>query len=122
MDDSLTDDIPQVDDGEMLFRKLTVRGWIVKKGDGAIRPSSAVFISRFDPISVDIASKTTPEESIKEAFALVGLIAGLPKSLGCPVVEDPIEGNPAHALIKGKITKSKARQLATASSWIIPPC
>ncbi len=129
MDDNSTQIIQQVADDEILFRRLTVRDWIQKKDDGTFRPSSAVYRSRFDDISVDIASKTTPEKSIKGAFALIELIAKIPKNFGYPVVEDPleedlvlgIEENIAHALIKGKITKSHAKKLAVASSWVILP-
>ena len=110
-----------VDDDEDLFRRLTVPNQIKHNQDGSLSTSSAVYRSRFDDISVDIASKTTPEESIKNAFALIGILAKEPKGLGYPVVEDPFEGNPAHALIKGKITKSHAKKLAKASSWIIEP-
>lgn len=122
MDDNSTQDVQQVEDDEVLFRRLTVKHWIQEKDDGTFRPSSAVYRSTSSDISVDIASKTTPKKSIKGAFALIELIAKIPKKFGYPVVEKPIEENPAHALIKGKITKSHAKKLAVASSWAILPC
>ena len=132
MEDNSTQDIQQVADDEELFRRLTVQNQLAKKTDGTYRPSSAVYRSTLGDISVDIASKTTPEESIKDAIALIGIFAKEPKELGYPVVEDPIEENldsgieenQAHALIKveGTMTQSHARRLAKVSSWVIPPC
>ena len=114
--------VQQINDEEDLYRRLTVENWIIPMPNGSIRPSSAVYISRFDDISVDIASKTTPIESIRNALALIGISAREPKELGYPVVEDPIlPENPAHALIKGRIRKSHARKLARASFWVIEP-
>jgi hypothetical protein len=131
MDDNSTQDIQQVADDEELFRRLTVRNQLAKNTDGTYRPSSAVYRSTLGDISVDIASKTTPEESIKDAIALIGIFAKEPKELGYPVVEDPIEENldsgieenQAHALIKveGKMTQSHARRLVRVSSWVIQP-
>lgn len=129
MIDILPKEVQQVADEEVLFRRLTVQSWIQKREDGTFRPSSAVYRSTSDNISVDIASKTTPENSIKGAFALIELVAEIPKSFGYSVVEKPIEEdlernieeNLAHALIEGKITKSHAKKLAMASSWAIPP-
>ncbi|MCF7954682.1 MAG: hypothetical protein K9M75_02660 [Phycisphaerae bacterium] len=128
MDDNSPKDIQQVADDEMLYRRLTVPNQFVENGDGSYRPSSALYKSTLGDISVDIASKTTPAKSIKKALALVGLLAKVPKDLGYPVVEDPveedlengIEGNPAHALIKGEIKGARARKLAGESSWVIP--
>lgn len=129
MDDNSPKDIQQVADDEVLFRRLTVSNQYKKKDDGSYRPSSALYKSSLGDISVDIASKTTPIKSIKGAKALVGLVAKVPKDLGHPVVEDPveedlehgIEANPAHALITGKVNGKRARTLAGASSWVIQP-
>jgi hypothetical protein len=129
MDDKPAKESQLVADDEDLFRRLTVPSWIQRNDDGILRPSSAVYITRHDDVSVDIASKTTPEKSIKGAFGLLSLSAKIPKDLGYPVVEDPIEEdkercleeNLAHALIKGKITKSHAKKMALASSWPIEP-
>jgi len=128
MDDNSTQDIQQVDDDEELFRRV-VQDWIQKKEDGTLKLSSASYYQRTGDISVDIASKTTPEKSIKGALALVELLAKVPKDLGHPVVEAPIEedlecgreANPAHALITGRMNKTHAKKLAIASSWVILP-
>ncbi len=123
MADNSTQDIQQVADDERLFRRLTVQNQLAKNTDGSYRPSSAVYRSTLGDISVDIASKTTPEESIKGAIALIGIFAKEPKELGYPVIEEPIEENQAHALIKvgGRMCQSHARKLVRVSSWVIQP-
>jgi hypothetical protein len=110
-----------VADDEDLFRRVTVSNWIIPESDGSTRPSSALYKSTSPDISVDIASRTTPQTSIQDALALACISATEPKKLGYPVVEAPLPDNPAHALIKGKITRSHARQLAQKSTWAIPP-
>lgn len=128
MDDNSPQDIQQVADDEILFRRV-ISAWIKKKEDGTTGLSSASYYQRSGEISVDIASKTTPEKSIMGAIALAGFVAKVPKDLGNPVVEKPIEedlehgieANPAHALITGKINKTRAKKLAGASSWVIQP-
>ena len=78
-------------------------------------------------ISVDLASKTTPQNSIRDSLGLAGFKAMIPINLGHRVVEDPIvddpiiPDNPAHALILGFIDKKKARRIIENSQWIIDP-
>ena len=107
-----------VDESESLWRGIC-EFQIKKKFDGTYRPSSGAFKST--DLSVDIASKSTPEKSIRNFAALSGFLAEVPIKLGYPVVEYPVEGNDAHALIKGKITKGHARKIANASEWVVGP-
>lgn len=107
-----------VDESEVLWRGIHLLQ-IKKESDGTCRPSSAAF--KTTNLSVDIASKTTPEKSIRNFVALSGFLAAVPIELGYPVVEDPVEGNDAHALVKGKITKGHARRIANASEWVVEP-
>jgi hypothetical protein len=107
-----------VDERESLWRGIH-KFQIKPNSDGTYRPSSGAFKST--DLSVDIASKTTPEKSIKNFAALSGFLAAVPIKLGYPVVEDPIEGNDAHALIKGNITKTHAKKIANSSKWIVEP-
>lgn len=128
-----------VDDNELLYR-----GIVVEENTGfpsqivfdnnlqKYRLTSAAFLDQ--EISVDIASKTTPQESLNrllKSSALACLQAKQPKELGCEVIADPIdnekEKNPAHALICTKTTTTKsqrkkiARKLAKCCQWTIPP-
>jgi len=107
-----------VDDNEFLWRRIH-SSWIKQYDDGQYVPSSAAFKGK--DISVDIASKTTPEKSIRDSAALAGFLAAVPKKLGHQVVEAPVPDNPAHALIMGKITRSEAHMIVNSSEWVIKP-
>lgn len=108
-----------VDENESLWRRIHY-SWIKLCDDGTYCPSSAAFRGKKD-ISVDIASKTTPEKSIRNSAALVAFLAAIPKKLGHEVIEAPVPDNPAHALIIGKITRAEARKIVNASEWVIKP-
>jgi len=107
-----------VDESESLWRGIC-EFQIKKKPDGTYCPSSGAFKST--DLSVDIASKSTPEKSIGNFAALSGFLAEIPIKLGYPVIEDPVEGNDAHALIKGKIKSGHAKKIAIASEWVVEP-
>ncbi|MBD8490077.1 hypothetical protein IFO69_15070 [Echinicola sp. CAU 1574] len=84
------------------------------KPDGT--PSSSCFSLKRgeDGLSVDIERLTTYERSIQNPrrFRLFALRADYTSSLGLENVHDPVDGNNAHALIKGDIKKTTARKLA----------
>ncbi|HIJ72185.1 MAG TPA: hypothetical protein HPP87_12620 [Planctomycetes bacterium] len=103
---------------ESLWRRIA-ESQIVKLEIGTYRPSSAAF--KGIDISVDIASKSTPERSIKTSSGLAGFLAKVPITLGYQVIENPIPENPAHAIIKGKIRRGHARTIAKACQWVIEP-
>jgi hypothetical protein len=107
-----------VDGSESLWRGIH-KFQIKPNSDGTYRPSSGAFKST--DLSVDIASKTTPEKSINNFAALSGFLAEVPIKLGYLVIEDPVEDNDAHALIKGNITKTNAKKIANSCEWIIEP-
>lgn len=113
-----------VDENEDLWRRIH-SNQIVPDGKGGLRPMSGAFKGR--DISVDLASKTTPQKSIRDSLGLTEFKATIPINLGHRVVEDPIvddpiiPDNPAHALILGVIDKKKARIIIDNSHWIINP-
>jgi hypothetical protein len=107
-----------VDESESLWRGIH-KLQIIPNSDGTYRPSPGAFKST--DLSVDIASKTTPEKSVRNFAALSGFLAEVPIKLGYPVVEDPVEDNDAHALIKGNIKKVHARVIANSSKWVVDP-
>jgi len=108
-----------VSENEDLWRRIH-SNQIVPDGKGGLRPMSGAFTGQ--NISVDLASKTTPQKSIKNSSGLKGFKAMIPINLGHRVVEDPIiPDNPAHALILGVINKKKARRIIENSQWIINP-
>lgn len=107
-----------VDDKESLWRRIH-SSWIKRYDDGTCCPSSAAFKGK--DISVDVASKTNPQKSIRNSAALAGFLAEVPKKLGHQVVEAPVPDNPAHALIMGKVTRTEARAIVNASEWVVGP-
>ena len=90
----------------------------VKEG----RPTRAAFT---DPeLSVDLARLTTSEQSLSghASHGLASIKAGHARSLGQDVFHDPLETNPAHALVKGKKTPRIGRSLARSAKWeALPP-
>lgn len=121
-----------VDDNELLYRCIVVniepqQSAQIIWDDNAkkYRLTSAAFK---DPDnSVDIASKTTPQECLgrkPKSGAVAVLLAIEPKKLGYRVVEDPLQDNPAHALILsgGKpMKKAHKRILVKKCRWVIAP-
>lgn len=108
-------DIPQeIDDEEVLNRRIHPT---FVKPDG--RPSSQAFK---DPeMSVDRAKYRPPDESIHQypEYGLAGFDAALARELEQKVESQPELLNPAHAVVRGKKSKSVARRLARAASWVI---
>ncbi|OHB59685.1 MAG: hypothetical protein A2173_02635 [Planctomycetes bacterium RBG_13_44_8b] len=111
-----------VSDEEFLWRRIH-QSLIIWEADRP-RPISGAFkrsSNKDAGVSVDIASKTTPDKSIKDSAALASVQAIVPRDLGYPVCADPIPDNPAHALIKGNISVSNGRKIAKKCTWVIPP-
>ena len=71
-------------------------------------------------LSVDIERLTTYEKSIidRKKFRLYSIEAVYVRDLELTPIHDPLPENYAHALIKGKITKGKARKLAASAKKI----
>lgn len=124
------DILPDVNPSEELWRRVYWnRGFeqIVSDEKGGFRPSSAVFKDRFNRLSVDIASKSTSENTISvhgegpRGDGLIGFLASIPQSHGHPVKEDPQPNNPAHAVILGEMKTPTIREIIRRFRWIISP-
>jgi hypothetical protein len=95
--------------------------------DGRRRPGSGNFDN--DPngfgTSVDIwADDSSPDACLAAGgpgFGLVFIRVGEIREFGLGVVRDSLEGNPNHALIQGRKSKSVQRKLARAAIWIREP-
>ena len=119
-------DDPSIPDDEVLYHG--VHRTHLKPGAFV---SSGSFISRTNPHpSVDLGSLSTREDAHQRRPTDVGvaeLVTSTVRSLTPGVASDPIEGNPAHALIihDPNLSNSKwkevARQLARACAWAIHP-
>lgn len=85
------------------------------------RPTSGAFIDRSGEMSVDLASLTTLAQSLAEKpdHSLVEVEAGILRKMGYVLVLDPLESNPAHTLICGRMTKAHARELSRLARWLV---
>jgi hypothetical protein len=120
---SSSDGRPLVDENEELWIGVILK-WVKWAPDGTCTPSTGLFQSSTRDISVFIASRTTPEHCMEMNRRWVGLVAisaALIMDLGHQVVEDPLPGNPAHAEILGKISKSHRRRIVSGANWIVRP-
>lgn len=97
-----------------------------------VRPDQTVTSFAFTPrkidgiaesLSVDLERLTTYESSIKDRFSyrLYSLTALLVRNIGLDCEHHPVEGNYAHALIVGDVSRLKAKQLAGAAKRIHYP-
>ena len=112
--DIATIPLDRVEDSECLHRRINPN---FVKPDGSV--SSQAFT---DPeMSVDRAWYLPVKQSLLnyEGFGLVSFQAEIAKQLNQVVLPDPETTNLAHALVKGKKTKSTKRKLAKASEWVV---
>lgn len=54
-------------------------------------------------------------------FALVAFEAGVARVNDQGVAREPVDNEPAHGVVFGNNTKRVKKNLAEASSWVIPP-
>ena len=120
---------PQVDASEDLYRFITTRSfWVVKEN----RPSSAAF-DQPPPVSVNVASLTTVEESTRQLHEdlnqpLGGIVAvgcGRARGFGFDARREPENDNLAHAHLyydgSPKSRKKNARKLVEQFEIVLLP-
>ena len=108
--------VEEIADSDELYRRIHPSQ--VKDG----RPTSAAFKDL--ELSVDLARLTTCQRSLRRypLHGLASIITGHARSQQQVVFHDPLETNPAHALVKGTKTLSVARSLARSAKWeVLPP-
>lgn len=117
------DDLAIGDDERLFHRIRPVDTYLEPSGE--CRPTSGAFRYIKNVTSVDIASLTTPEQTLEDypTFRLVEIEAGFLRSLGCRIVRDLQPDNPAHALVygsapEGRLTKTQAREVAKKCKWV----
>src|SRR2546430_10713041 len=90
-----------ISDSEGLWRHIHPEQFTWDQQTSQWRPTSGAFIDRRGELSVDRASLTTIEQSLagKPNHSLVEVEASILRKMGYLVVPDPLESNPAHALI-----------------------
>lgn len=109
-------EVHEIADVDGLYRRIHPSQ--VKDG----RPSSAAF--KDAEMSVDVARLTTPKQTLTgyPSHGLASITAGHARAEGQDVFHDPLELNPAHAIVKGNKPLSIARRLAQSAKWeALPP-
>lgn len=114
-----------IGDNERLWRRVHPTQITFEAESGEPRISSGVF-STGDGLSVSIASETTTEALLKNypEHSLIEFEAGVARSLGCVVVRDPTDDDPAHAVVwgpksHGRLNKTQMDALRQAAKMII---
>ena len=104
----------EVRDQEILHRRVHPTFF---RPDGSI--SSQAF--RDDEMSVDRAAFRRVEETLAGygGYGIAALGTTTARNLGQRVLADPLPLNPAHALVRGRKTKSISRRLARSASWVV---
>jgi hypothetical protein len=113
--------LSEIPNEEQLYRRIAPHQ---RNPDGSVNSSAFKQNNQYETrISVDRASLTTPEMSVgragKDGFVIASLRAGDARELGFSVEPDPLQDNPAHALITGENSKLLSRKLA-ALCTILP--
>lgn len=125
------EDDSSIDDSEILYLRVHPRNVVSDDCPaGEYRPASGSF-RREEPLSVDLASKCTAEETQQraggEAFHVASFTAGIArKPPGCRVRRDPEPDNDAHAVVigdhqdnNGAMSKSQMKQIAKQARIIL---
>lgn len=113
----------EINDNDRLLRRVIFTDPRYIKPDGSVSSFAFTLRKDEDGLSVDIEQLTSYEKAIQDRtkYRLYALMAETPRNLGLECIHDPLEDNRAHALIKGKITKSVSRKLAGAVEKIAYP-
>lgn len=116
------------DDG--LLRRVPKAWFVLDENLGRVRPSSAAFSNdkTGSPMSVAIESAVIadgrkPVDVLqgKANFALVRITAGFARQHQQGIQRDPIEVEPAHALVFGEKTRPVKDAFAMNCEWAVPP-
>jgi hypothetical protein len=116
-----------IPDSEGLWRRIypSANHIVLDAKTNRWRPSSGAFIDQRGALSVHRASLTTVEQTLAgtPGYSLVEVKAEVFRARGYAVVPDPLPENPAHTLVRGKISKIHAREIAGVATWIVlhPP-
>jgi hypothetical protein len=104
-----------IDDKEQLNRRIHPT---FVKPDGTV--SSQAFTDL--KMSVDRAEYRKPKESLLNynGYGLAGFLTQIARKIGQDVYSEPELLNFAHAIVEGKKTKSIARSLVKAATWVVP--
>lgn len=128
---------PDVDDNtigdeERLYRRIHPTHPPLQRTNvpGVYRPASGALKDSEWPLSVDLGSLSTPEQTRDRCtttpFHVAGFTAAMARRYGCRIVRDPLPENPAHALIfgdhdngSGALNKSQFKGIANEARIIL---
>lgn len=117
-----------IHDESVLWRRIPPWHIIYDENLGRWRPSSSAFADDPDgqSMSVVLAEAVGGRSGAEiltghEGFALAAVSVGVVRACGLGVVRDPLESEPAHALVVGPKPKAVQRRLAKAAAWVVPP-
>lgn len=97
-------DDKSISDAQLLWRRVLPNQVYDDQQLKRWRPESGALVDTNSQLSVDIASLTTKENCLATApskMHLAEFSAGTVRRAGCGVIRDPLDGNPAHALVCG---------------------
>jgi len=109
----------QIQDSEVLWRHIHPKQYIYDYNLSDWRVSSAAF--KDQKMSVDRGNYTTLRRSLayKPEHSLIELKASEFRKYSCELKSDPIDTNPAHALVINQLSSSKAKELAKMASVLV---
>lgn len=119
-----------IDDGSLLWRRIPPWQVVFDENLGRVRPSSAAFDDHPNgsPMSVliaaDVLSSGRTADSVIQpfaGFAMASFTAGLARSCQQGVARQPLEDEPAHAIVFGRKSGSVTKRFAKESCWVVPP-
>lgn len=118
------DDDPSIAAGTELWRRVDP-AWLTPDGQGGLRPSSITFQDRRSgEVSVYIGAETDPARVLRAyvTHSIAAFDAGIIRSLdGYSISRDPTAEFPSHALIWPTLSKTAAKRIAAACTWVVPP-
>lgn len=128
-DDPYVDDVT-IDDASHLWRRIPPWHFVFDDNLGRVRPSSAAFDDHPNgsPMSVliaaDVLSSGRTADSVLQSFsgfAMASFTAGLARSCRQGIARQPLDDEPAHAIVFGRKTDRVKKRLAKESLWLIRP-
>ena len=126
----LLKDDPSIPDSEDLYIRIFPENVVTEDcPEGEFRPYSGA-LRREEPLSVDLSSKCTPQQTQQRAggdpFHVASFTAGIARKQGCRVARDPEPDNDAHALVigdhqdgNGALSKKQMKHIAKSARIIL---
>ena len=117
-------------DASRLLRRIPPWHFVFDDNLDRWRPKSAAFANHPNgsPMSVLVADVVEDTgRSLADAltnypgFALASITAGLARKCEQGIAREPLEDEPAHAVVFGRKTKGVQRRLAKKCEWVLPP-